>query len=666
MRNFARAIQLALRYKWILVAAMGCSLAVAVLWGGNIGAVYPFMQVVLKGHSLRDWIDEEIETSNDQIANIEAELARLVERRDAASTDAEVDRLGQDIHVNEGQLETERQSLARSVWLQPYIHAYLPPGPFQTLIFVVVALVIGTIVKDIFLMGSMILVERAAQLTVFDLRKEFFRRTLAMDVGSFGEDRTSNLISRFTHDMQGVAGGLTSLFGAAIREPLKMFVCLTGAALICWRLLILSLVVAPVGMLLVNYLAKSIKRANRRAMEEMSQIYQHLTETFVGIQVVKAFNMERQERAEFHKTGKEYVSKSMRIAFYNSLTKPATEVMGIGIIAVAMLSGAYLVLRNETQLLGIPMCPEPPSVPAMMLFYGFLVGAADPLRKMTAVFNLIQRGAAAADRVYELMDREPKVLDPENPKPLPTPCGDIDFYGVEFEYIEGQPVLQNVGLTVRAGETVAIVGPNGCGKTTLANMVLRFYDPTSGSVRIGDVDLRDVRISDLRRRIGLVTQQAQLFDDSARDNIRYGSPHATDEEVEQAARKAYAHQFITEKLDNGYDTIVGESGCRLSGGQRQRLALARAILRDPEILILDEATSQVDMESEHLIHRALERFTRNRTAIMITHRLSTLELADRVVVMEAGRILDVGTHDELIGRCQIYQRLYEGRFRKSA
>jgi ATP-binding cassette subfamily B protein/subfamily B ATP-binding cassette protein MsbA len=223
-----------------------------------------------------------------------------------------------------------------------------------------------------------------------------------------------------------------------------------------------------------------------------------------------------------------------------------------------------------------------------------------------------------------------------------------------------------VNLEIKYGETIAIVGPNGCGKSTLINLIPRFYDPVSGSVRLDDVDLKEMRRRDIRSRIGLVTQQTHLFDDTVMNNIRYGSPKASDEEVMQAAKKAHAHRFITERLADGYDTMVGAGGDRLSGGQRQRLALARAILRDPEILILDEATSQIDIESEQLIHKALEEFVRGRTAIMITHRMSTLALAHRIVVMEAGEIIDVGQHAELLQRCQLYARLNDLHFRQSA
>jgi ATP-binding cassette subfamily B protein/subfamily B ATP-binding cassette protein MsbA len=487
-----------------------------------------------------------------------------------------------------------------------------------------------------------------------------------MELGTFSESGTSDLMSRFMHDVESLAGGLQTLFGRAIREPLKMVSCFVLAAYICWQLLVLSLVVVPIAGFLIGLLSKTLKRANRKALEEMSSLFTILNETFLGIKVVKAFTMERYERRRFHQTSKKVYKKSMRIAVVDAMINPVTEVMGMTTISLAILFGAYLVISGETHILGIRMCSEPLSLSALMAFYGALAGVSDPARRLSEVFSKLQRASAASDRIYEKLDRLPRVCDPQQARVVGRHHRDLVFENVTFRYSHAQPVLEGIDLRIAFGETVAIVGPNGCGKSTLANLIPRFYDPTSGAIRLDGVDLRDMRMRDLRSQIGLVNQETLLFDDTVLNNIRYGSPQATRQQVIEAAKQAHAHRFIEQKLEDGYDTVVGQGGGRLSGGQRQRIALARAILRDPAILILDEATSQIDLESEQLIHKVLEQFIRHRTAVIITHRLATLALADRVIVMNAGQIIDLGTHEQLIARCDVYRRLHQIQFQATA
>ncbi len=665
MGNFGRVVRLALRYYWTVGASTLCALIVALLWGVNISFLYPLVEVVGNHQSLSVWVDKSIATD---LQTIETETAAeaTLGRQIAAAAPGEKSALAREQRAAISRRDAAKKDLRISRWLKPWIDAYLPDDPFRTLAVLVAFLLVATIVKDSFLALSSILSDRIAQLAVFDLRKQFYRRTLQLDLGAFNESGTSDLLSRFTFDLDNLGSGLQTLFGRAVREPLKMIACLFLAAYICWQLLVLSMVVAPLAGLLIGFLAKTLKRANRKALEEMSSLYTILVETFSGIKVVKAFTMERHERRRFHTTSKKYYKKAMRIAVVDALVNPVTEVMGIATICLAILCGAYLVMTGETRLLGIKMCSQPLSLSALLAFYGSLAGVSDPARRLSEVFSKLQRASAAADRVYQALDRQPRVTDPPRPRVFGRHHRELVFDNVSFRYTSTQPVLEEINLRIPFGESIAIVGPNGCGKSTLANLIPRFFDPVSGCVRLDGVDLRDVRMRDLRGQIGLVTQETLLFDDSVLNNIRYGCPQASAEQVIEAARQAHAHKFIEQKLDSGYETVVGQSGGRLSGGQRQRIALARAILRDPAILILDEATSQIDLESEQLIHKVLEQFTRHRTTVLITHRLATLALADRIVVMNSGRIADQGTHDQLLARCDLYRRLHQVQFKETA
>lgn len=661
MKNFGRVLALALRYRFTLVGAILCALAVGLLWGANIGVVYPFAEVVLHGKSLDHWVDAKIQETRNSYPERIVEIERLWRQcADAPPNEQRAIRLALERSTYE--LKAAQMAERGYLLVRPFIVAYLPKDPFQTLTLLIGLLLLGTLLKSLFVFANWILVTRVAQLGTYELRKLFFRRTLRLDVATFGNEGVSDLMARFTHDSQNVAMGLKALLGKAVREPLKMAVCLIGAAVISWRLLLLSLLIAPLAAILIRWLAKMLKRANRRAMEEMARLYDNLEEAFRGIKVVKSFTMERQERNRFHLNSKQYFKKSMRIAKYDALAHPLTEMLGILIIGMALLAGAWLVLKGETHLFGIRMSTLPLDYGTLVLFYCFLAGAADPARKLSDVFTQIQRASAASDRIYAMLDREPRVRDPQCPRPLPRHHKHLIFDRVDFAYVPGRPVLRDIHLQVDFGETIGIVGPSGCGKTSLVSLVPRFADPDQGVIRLDGVPLGEVRLRDLRSQIGVVTQEPVLFDDTAFNNIRYGSPQASAEEVIRAAKQAHAHRFIEQELPQGYDSPLGPMGGQLSGGQRQRIALARAILRDPAILILDEATSQIDLESEQLIQKVLEQFVRGRTALIVTHRLGTISLADRIVVMGDGRIVDVGTHDELTARCTFYRRLYQIQF----
>ncbi|MDG2384621.1 MAG: ABC transporter ATP-binding protein [Pirellulaceae bacterium] len=665
MKNFGRVLKIACQFRWTVAGTFTFSLLVAVLWGGNIGALYPVIQVAFQGRSLQAWIDDEIQTSETTIDRYEKEIAQTKQQLFDATAQRTSELKGK-LNQIEFDLTAEHRVLAARERIRPVIYRLFPNDPFQTVVVIVICLVFATFLKGIFMFANTMCVARLEQHTTFEIRRQFYHQALRLDLAAYGEERTSGMLSRFNTDISYATSGLKNLFGSAVREPLKMLACLIGASLISWRLLVFSLFFAPIVALLIRKLAGSIKRANRRVLEEITQLYGVLTETFNGIQTVQAYTLEQRERKKFYRVARECLKKAMRISFYSALAKPITETLGIAMISLALVAGAYLTLNQETHLFGIRICDRPLDVPSLLVFYGLLIGTTEPGRKLSEIFNSIQAGIAASDRLFPLLDMEPSIQAPQQPVALPRPHHRLEFEDIRFHYDEGSPILEDINLSIKFGETIAIVGPNGCGKSTLAQMIPRFFDPVEGSLAIDGVDVRQVRLRDLRKRIGFVTQQSILFDDSVFSNIQSGRLNATESEVIEAARKARAHRFITEKLIDGYETNVGAGGSRLSGGQRQRIALARAILRDPEILILDEATSQIDLESEQLIHQALEEFKQGRTVIMITHRLASLDLADRIIVMDAGRISDCGTHDELINRCGLYQRLYSIHFQKSA
>lgn len=656
MKQFRRAYARTARYPGTVVACFATSLVVAVLWAASFAALWPVVDAIMKGDSIPQWLARDV-------ADGEAELARMREerlaiaRRFTHASPERTPRLAQlltDVRHREQKL-AEKTDRVRS--LVPYAERWLPDTPFETLVYVCGLMLVGTLLKNLFRVLNLVVVARLGNLVALDLRRDYFRQLLRLDLGEFNQQGRGDLMNRATTDAANVGVGVQSLFGPALREPLKMIGCFVLAAWFSWRLLLLVITVAPIAFLAIQWLSKSLKRANRRAMEELSEVYESLTETLGAIRLIRTFTRESAERSRFNKGLRQLYSRQQRIAFYNSLASPMTENLGVVMVIVAATAGGYLVLNQQTHLFGVRLSDTPLTHGQMTVFFGLLAGMGDPARRLSGIFNVLQRASASSERVYDVLDREPSIVEPARPKPIPVDWHDLRFDNVSFQYTPERLTLDGVDLTVRRGETVALVGPNGCGKSTLLALPPRLFDPCEGAVLLGGVDLRDARLRDVRRRIGVVSQAAELLSGTVAENIAYGRPGASAADVEAAARKAHAHRFITERLANGYDTLVGPGGGRLSGGQRQRIALARAILRDPELLILDEATSQVDLQSEQLIHKTLAEFVRCRTTLLITHRPSTLTLADRVVVMEQGRVIDVGTADELEGRCDLFRRL---------
>jgi ABC-type multidrug transport system fused ATPase/permease subunit len=550
---------------------------------------------------------------------------------------------------------------------RPYVQRYLPRDSFKTLALLIGLVMTGVALKGLFAFLQEVLVADVMQHTLFGIRNHFFRRTMKLDLASFSDQGSSELMARFTNDMESFGQGLITLMTKLIREPMRITTCLGGALWFNWRLTCLTLVLVPISAAATYRAGKIMKRAVRRTLESMSSIYKILQESFQGIKVVKAFGMERVERRRFFEETKNFYRKSVRVAMIDALSDPVLEMLALVTVAIALMAGSYLVLNRTIFLdLGffrLQLASAPMAIQDLLTLYAMLAGISDPIRKLANVHSKIQRAAAAADRICALMDRSPKVVDRKGASPLERHRQLIEFDSVSFSYTGMTQVLQEISLTVRHGETIALVGPNGCGKTTLMNLLPRFWDVDSGAIRIDGHDIRDVPIRSLRRQIGIVLQETLLFQDTIANNIAYGDPHARRAAVIAAAERAYAHQFIM-SLPDGYDTLIGERGHGLSGGQRQRLALARAMLCDPAILILDEATSAVDIQDEVLIRKAIEEFVQKRTTFLITHNLASLQIADRIVLLNAGRIEAVGTDQELRRTSALYRRLYDIHFHR--
>ena len=656
---FARLFALSFRRPWALTGIIASSLMVALLWGANIGTLYPMVEIVFKGDSIPEYIDREIESESAMVRSIRLENRRLMRQSDGGS-DLDSSANQATVRFNQQRIETKTASIRWMRRVSPTLHRWLPTTPFRTLVLVVVLLVGGTAIKLVALGFNIMLVQYVTGRMLLDLRALFFRKALSMDLDRFGENGSADLTSRMANDCAGVVGAAGILIGKVVREPLKMITCLCGAMMICPRLLILVAVFMPLMAFVTGKLGKSIRRSSRRAMEEMSQVFGTLSDAFAGIRVVKAYNTQSAERAKFRWVTAQYFRRSMKMSWYGTLARANNEFFGMTTVGLAILGGGYLVVNQQTHLLGLRMTDEPLNVGQMLLFFGLLIGASDPARKLSDVWASLQGGVAAAHRVCEILDEPVRVTQPNRPIDVARPHRHLSLDAVHFAYPSGPNVLCGIDLEIPHGQCVAIVGPNGCGKSTLANLFCRFDDPQSGTIQLDGVSMRDMDLRNLRRRIAIVTQRPVLFDDTIENNIRYGSPRADDHAVVRAAKLARADEFIRHKTPDGYATRLGSGGVRLSGGQMQRIALARAMLRNPDILILDEATSAIDVESETLIHEALGTFLTDRTGIMITHRPSSLALADRIVVIESGRVVDQGTRDDVLRRNRFLQSLCGG------
>ena len=493
--------------------------------------------------------------------------------------------------------------------------------------------------------GKTYFLNYVAQNAIKDLRQDLYTKLITLSHSFYVTHTSSKVMSRVTNDIGALQNALLKVPPTIIRDGLIIIGMIGGLFYLHWKYAFFIVVVLPVLGIPLAQFARKLRKASKDSMIQISEIYTSLQEMLSGFSVIKSFCREKHEEKRFAVNNKDYYNVQQRIVRVDARTTPVMEVLSMTGVAVVLWFGGKDVI-NGIWTLGD--------------FTAFILAVQQmyqPIKNFSQLNSTIQSSVSASERVFEILDEKVKVLDLPNAKPLDTFSKDITYKNVSFEYEENKPILKNINLNIKKGQTVAFVGASGSGKSTIANLILRFYDVNSGEILIDGTDIRNITLESLRDKIGVVSQDVFLFNDSIRYNIAYGKLDATDEEIEIAAKAANAHKFIS-KMPDGYKTLIGERGMKLSGGEKQRIAIARAMLKNPPILVLDEATSALDSESEKLVQEAIETLMKNRTVILIAHRLSTVINADQIIVIDKGTIAEVGKHQELLDKNGIYTKLY--------
>ncbi|WPD23941.1 MAG: lipid A export permease/ATP-binding protein MsbA [Candidatus Electrothrix scaldis] len=534
---------------------------------------------------------------------------------------------------------------AQAYMVKPLLDEIFLHKKKEWLVILPLALLAVFFVKGVFYFLYSYFLEWIGQCVIKDLRNKIYAHLNDLSMGFFHKNSTGELISRIMNDVSMLQGSVSHALIHLLRDFFTVCGLLGVIFYMDWRLALVSLIFIPMAAVPIVVFGKKFRRISTNYQQGMGEASNFLNETIRGARIVKAFCMEEHEKKHFDEKMQYLFDTLMTETKFRSLSHPLIEFLGgIGMALILWFGGMQVLAGNSTP-------------GTFMSFLTALVMLYEPVKGVSKINSTIQSGMAAATRIFNLLDIEPEIKEKAKSQVLPRFHNAIEFDNVTFSYGKEEPVLHNIELKVIQGEILAVVGPSGGGKTTLSSLIPRFHDVCQGAVRIDGQDIRDLTLHSLRKQIALVTQQTILFNDTVRNNIGYGSPNCTDEDIRQAAEAAFALEFI-EALPKGFDTIIGESGTRLSGGQRQRVSIARAILKDAPILVLDEATSALDTESERKVQKALDNLMKNRTTIVIAHRLSTIKNADRIIVMQNGQLVEEGTHESLLEQHGVYEGLY--------
>ena len=504
--------------------------------------------------------------------------------------------------------------------------------------------------RGIFYYGQSYLVSFVGQRVVIDIREALFEKFQRMPLAYFDRHQTGEIMSYVTNDVQALQNALVDKLIELVTESSVLVGSIVLMFYLDWKLTLITLITVPLVGQAMNIFGKKLKKSGIVIQERLADINSLLQESISAVRVVKSFVRERHEIARFHRQNELNFQAEMKNVQLTSLLTPTVEFLAAITVTFILWIGGYEVVQGDL------------TAGALVAFLTYAVNLANPVKRISRIYGTVQRAMAAADRVFDVIDMEETIHDKEGAVPLPEIEGRVAVKDVSFSYKEGAPALSHVSLEASPGQLIAFVGPSGAGKSTIANLIPRFYEVNEGVIEIDGHDVRDVTLDSLREQIGIVPQETMLFSSSVRENIRYGRLDATDEKIEEAARAANAEEFILQ-LPEGYETKIGERGLNLSGGQRQRIAIARAILKNPRILILDEATSALDTESEKIVQAALDKLMVGRTSFAIAHRLSTIFNADCIYVIDGGRIVEQGTHEELLAAGGLYSTLYNIQFR---